>query len=260
MRTALAVALLALCAVAGSAAAVREATPMPLVVALDLGGRPYQSGSVRGGEVTFATGFEVELARALARRLGAGSVRFVHVPRARLLARGSKRWRLALARLQRGVSGSLAFSVAYLAADQAVVLRRGLPRPARLGALRRLQLCAERGTPAARVIASAIRPSLRPLLLPDADALVRRVQTGLCDAGLVEASSLGRFVAGRRARLGAVAGRVETGVAYAVALERGDPLRARVDAALRALRADGTLARLRRASLGGDPERLRVLR
>ena len=259
MRAALAVALLLAGAVAGSTAAATPRAPS-LVVALDLAGRPYQSGSVWGGEVAFATGFEVELARALARRLGAGGVRFVHVLRERMLARGPKRWRLALARLQPGASAALRFSVSYLEADQAVVLRRGLARPARVAGLRRLQLCAERGTPSAGVIASAIRPSLRPLLLPDADALARRVQTGLCDAGLVDAPSLGRFVAGRWARLGAVAGRVETGVAFAVALERGDPLRARVDAALRAMRADGTIARLRRAWLGGDPERLPVLR
>jgi ABC-type amino acid transport substrate-binding protein len=253
-------ALLVAAAWVGTASAPGATRPAPLVVALDLSGRPYQAGSVRGREVAYATGFEVEVARALARRLGAVAVRFVHVPRGRLLAPGPKGWRLALARLQPGASRALRFSVPYLDADQAVVLRRGLPRPRGLRDLRRLQLCAERGTRGAGVIATRIRPALPALVLPDSDALARRVQTGLCDASLVEAAALGSFLAGRRGRLGPVAGRVETGAGYAVALERGDPLRPRVDAALRALRASGTLARLRQGWLAADPERLPVLR
>jgi ABC-type amino acid transport substrate-binding protein len=97
------------------------------------------------------------------------------------------------------------------------------------------------------------------LLLPDEDALARRLQTGLCDAALVDAARLAAFTAGRRDRLGLVAGRVETGVGYAVALARGSGLAPRVDVALRRLHADGTLARLRRSSFGVDPLRLPVL-
>jgi ABC-type amino acid transport substrate-binding protein len=255
------VALLALAGVAQVATA-SPAPPRPdvLVVALDLSGRPFQAGAVRGREVVYATGFEPELARALARRLSIDTVRFVYVPRERLLRRGPKPWSLALARLQPGSTASLRFSAPYLEADQAVVLRRGLPRPRRLAALRRLQLCAERGSRGAAVIASRIRPSLRPLLVRDAATLVRRVQTGACDATLVEAPLVGSFVAGRRDRLGPVAGRVDTRAGYAVALEPGSRLRARVDTALRRLRADGTLARLRRGWLGADPNRIPVLR
>jgi ABC-type amino acid transport substrate-binding protein len=97
------------------------------------------------------------------------------------------------------------------------------------------------------------------LLLPDEDALARRLQTGLCDAALVDAARLAAFTAGRRDRLGLVAGRVETGVGYAIALARGSGLAPRVDVALRRLHADGTLARLRRSSFGVDPLRLPVL-
>ncbi|HEU0336432.1 MAG TPA: transporter substrate-binding domain-containing protein [Gaiellaceae bacterium] len=252
--------LAALLALAGAAAAGAAPRPAPLVVALDLSGRPFQAGSVRGGDAVFATGFEVEVARALARRLGYRAVRFVVVPREQMLRAGGKRWDLALARLVPGSSRGVRFSATYLPADQAVVLRRGLRPPAGRGALRRLQLCAERGTRAAGVIAARIRPSLRTLLLADEDVLARRVQTGLCDAALVDAARLAAFTAGRRGRLGAVAGRVETGVGYTVALARGSGLVARVDAALRRLQADGTLARLRRGSLGADPLRLPVLR
>jgi ABC-type amino acid transport substrate-binding protein len=262
VRLLLPLAATALLAAVVHVASASPAPPRPdvLVVALDLSGQPFQAGAVRGREVVFATGFEAELARVLARRLSFDAVRFLYVPRERLLRRGPKPWALALARLQPGSTASLRFSTPYLDADQAVVLRRGLPKPRRLAALRTLQLCAERGTRGAAVIVSRIRPSLAPLLAADDATLVRRVQTGACDASLVDAPLVGSFVAGHRDRLGPVAGRVETIAAYAVALERGSPLRVRVDAALRQLRADGTLARLRATWLGRDPNRLPVLR
>ena len=257
MRAALATAL-ALAALAASAAGAAE-RPAPLVVALDLGGRPYQAGAVRGSRVVLATGFEVEVARAVARRLGYGDVRFVHVPRARL-GRPGLRWDLALARLDRSPTPAARLSLPYLRADGAVVLRRGLARPAGLRGLRGLQLCAERRSRGAALVASRVRPALPPLLLADEAELARRVQTGLCDAGVVDAPRLGAFVAGREGRLGPAAGRLDSGVAYRVAVRRSSGLAPRVDAALRRLAADGTLARLRRAALGRDPVRLPVLR
>ena len=262
MRRLLPAFALAAAALAALPAGVAEpAAPRPdtLVVALDLAGRPFQAGSVRGSLAVFATGFEVELARALARGLGYERVRLIHVPRERILAPGPKRWSVALARLQPGSTRALSFSAPYLEADQAVVLRRGLPRPRGLAGLRRLQLCAERGSRSADVVAR-IRPALRPLLAADETLLARRLQTGLCDAGVVEAPLVGRFVASRKSRFGPVAGRIRTEAAYAAGVERGDPLRAELDAALRRLAADGTLARLRRVWLGGDPAELPVLR
>ncbi len=47
---------------------------------------------------------------------------------------------------------------------------------------------------------------------------------------------------------------------YAIALERGSPLRPRLDSAVRALAADGTLERLRKRWLGTDTASLPTLR
>ena len=90
--------------------------------------------------------------------------------------------------------------------------------------------------------------------------MLRRVQTGACDAAVAELSRLGPALDGRRDLFGGLAGRIETERAYAVALERRSPLLPSVDAAVRALRADGTLRRLTVAWLGIDVARLRILR
>jgi len=76
---------------ADDAPAPAPATSRPgaLVVALGLQSPLLQAGVVRGRDVILARGFEVELARTLARRLGGRVSRFVYVPsRARLVVSG----------------------------------------------------------------------------------------------------------------------------------------------------------------------------
>jgi ABC-type amino acid transport substrate-binding protein len=87
------------------------------------------------------------------------------------------------------------------------------------------------------------------------------VRTGACDAALVPAVEAGRFVAGSRASLGPVVGRIERGKGLVVAVPRGGTVDATaVDRELERLRRDGTLGRLARSWLGLDPASLPVLR
>ena len=230
-----------------------------LVVALDLTGSSLQAGAVRGSQVVLAKGFEVELARAVASELGVSKVSFVNVSRDRLIRPGKKSWDLALGQLTptgRGVD----YSDPYLGKSHAVVVRRGLPKPTKLGTLKGLQVCAEERTASATVVVGRVRPNLPALLAPNTGAMLRRVQTGACDAAVLDVTELRAALVGHAGRLGPVAGRIETDVAYAIALEKRSPLTPKVNRALRRLRAGGTLARLRSEWLGGDPLRLPVLR
>jgi ABC-type amino acid transport substrate-binding protein len=238
--------------------------PASLVVALGLGNPSLQAGVVRGSEVILARGFEVELARVLARRLGARVDRFVRVSSpARLLTSSAPGWHLALAGIERSSAGAGAavdLSLPYLTTDVAVVARRGLARPKRLADLRSSLLCAVRGTDAARA-AFSVRPKRTPLLLGGPERLRTAVRTGLCDAAFVAGVDAGRFVAGRSTGLGPVVGRIARGDGLGVLVPRGEGLDVRdVDRELRALRRDGTLARLSRGWFGLDPAGLRVLR
>jgi ABC-type amino acid transport substrate-binding protein len=256
-------ACLALAATAtATAAAPATKRPGQLTVALSLPAPALQVGAVRGNEIVLARGFEVDVARAVARRLQL-RVRLVQVGDDRRLVRpGPTGWDVALAQLvpTPARTRSVSFTSPYLRDDPVVLVRRGLPRPSSLAELRRLQLCAERGRRAADTIAARVRPSIRPVFVRDLETLLRRVQTGACDAALAELSRLGPALEGRRGLFGGLAGRIETDRAYAVALERGSPLLGAVDGAVRALRADGTLRRLASAGLGIDPAKLHVLR
>jgi ABC-type amino acid transport substrate-binding protein len=249
----------------GAIAKPARAVPPPeLVVALSLGDPALQAGVVRDGKVILARGFEVEVARAVARRLRVRHVRFVDVrPSARLLTAGSPAWAVAIASVRptRVAAARADLSTPYLGTDQAVLPRRGLTRPRALTDLRGLALCAVRGSEGAATIAATVRPAARPLLVPTSDRLLEVVQTGVCDAALVDAVSAGRLLAGKGGRFGPVVTKVEHGDGLVVAVTRNGPVAvADVDRALRRLRSDGTLHRLAQTWLGIDPARLRVLR
>jgi ABC-type amino acid transport substrate-binding protein len=242
---------------------VVQPRPTELVVALSLGDPVLQAGAVRDGEVILARGLEVEIARNLAHRLGIPRVRFVYVrPVSRLLAAKVRPWHIVIASVRptRAASSLADLSEPYLGTDQAVVLRRGLPRLQVLGDLRSKITCALRGSDGARALAASVAPVVRPILAPSNDRLLQLVQTGVCDAALVDADSVGRLVAGRGGVLGPITARVEFGGGFVVAVTRGGPIAvAEVGRALQRMRADGTMHRLARAWLGIDPARLRAL-
>jgi ABC-type amino acid transport substrate-binding protein len=237
--------------------------PGALVVALGLQHRLLQAGVVRGRDVILARGFEVELARTLARRLGGHVSRFVYVPsQARLLASGGAGWQLALGGIEgsRGAQAGADLSVPYLSTDVAVVTRRGLERPRRLADLRASLLCAVRGGDGARAM-SAVGPRRHPVLVTGTERLRTIVRTGACDAALVPAVEAGRFVQGQRGSFGPVVGRIPRGKGLVIAVPRGAGFDvAAVDRELVRLRGDGTLGTLAKAWLGLDPASLRILR
>ena len=243
--------------------ATPPAAPASFVVALGLQSPVLQAGVVRGRDVILARGFEVELARTLARRLGGHVERFVYVPsRTRLLASSGGAWQLAVAGIEASRTGRAGadLSVPYLTTDVAVVARRGLERPRRLADLRPEVLCAVRGSDAAGAV-SAVHPRKAPLLVAGIERLRTMVRTGACDAALVPAAEAGRFVAGERRALGPVVGRIARGDGLVVAVPRGAGVDVgAVDRELGRLRRDGTLGRLARAWFGLDPVSLPVLR
>lgn len=237
--------------------------PRALVIALGLGSPTLQAGVVRGGEVILARGYEVALAKVLAKRLGLRVARFVHVAsKSRLLAASGVRWDLALGAIERPQTGrgSAMLSTPYLTSDVAVVARRGLVRPRRISDLRGAILCAVRGTTGAATI-PRLRPTVRPLYVVGPERLRAVVRTGACDAALVPALETGRFVASQPKVLGPVVGRIRRGEGIGASIPAGAGFeRGAVNRELARLRRDGTLGRLARTWLGLDPAALPILR
>ena len=238
-------------------------TPGVLVVALNMPSQGFQIGAVAGARVVLARGLEVDLARAIASRLGIGRVRFVQVSSfPALLTPGPKAWDMALAEITitpaRG--RSVDFSLPYLSADQGVLLAKGVAVPRGLAALAGLRVCSLRGTTSAALVARRVRPASPPILEATSTALGQDLQTGRCQAGVEDAPILAALKARVPLRFGPFAGVIRTGERYGIAFPKGSELVDPVNDALGSLSSSGALARFERRWLTTNLAALPALR
>lgn len=238
-------------------------TPGVLAVSLNMPSAGFQVGSVRGSEVVFARGLEVDLATALARRMGLRPVLANEASFGAILAPGPKTWDVALAQvtITAGRRQAVDFSIPYMSVDQGVLVRRGLtPAPRSIAALRRLRLCVERGTTGATVVARRIRPVAPARGYPDVSTLVQALGDGRCDAMVYDAPTLAVLRLRVPHRYGDLAGVIPTREQYGIVMADGSPLAPQVNRALAGLIRDGTVDRLSRRWLSADLSALRILR
>ena len=135
------------------------------------------------------------------------------------------------------------------------------PVPTSIAGLRGLQLCSERATTGARTILDTDqRRRKKPRLASDPSQLMYDLYNDRCDAVVYDADILGAARAAAPERYGPFAGRIVTRERYGIAFPKGSPLRASVNAALRTLIRNGTLARLQKRWLSADVTKLPVLR
>lgn len=250
-------------ALSAAPASAQTLTPGVLTVGLNLPSQGFQTGAVRGTEVTFAQGFEVDLARALAAQMGLAPVLTQEASFTNLLAAGPKTWDVALAQVTITASrkNSVDFSLPYLSADQGVLLRRGLSStPRTIAALRPLRLCVERGTTGAAIVSRRVKPTTPAVQYADVTSLWQGLQTGRCDAAVYDSPTVAVLRAKVPLRFGPLAGVIRTNERYGVVLPDGSGLTPSVNRALVALDRDGTIDRLSRTWLAVDLAGLRVLR
>lgn len=250
MRTVLAAIVVALVA-AVTALAAPPATQAPgqLTVGISMPSEGFQVGAVKGSQVVLARGFEIDLAKALATRLGLAKTVFVQSRFDRLFSAGAKPWDIAIAQItitpRRQVTAD--FTRPYLAVNQGVLVAQSLRSvPKTLAALRSLRLCALQKSTGADVVQQRIRPTKALRLIGNVPKLLLDLQTGRCDAVVYDAPPLRLLKFEAPKRYGPFAGVIRTGERYGIALPKGSALLKQVDKALAAIIADGTLERLER--------------
>jgi polar amino acid transport system substrate-binding protein len=256
-------ALVALAAPAAAAAPPPTLTPGQLTVGVNLGEPGFQVGAVQGTNVVLARGFEIDLARALAKRLGIPKVVFVHEPVfSRLYAPGPKAWDVAIAQISITAARqqNVDFSNAYLPADQGILLAEGVAQPKTLADLRKLQLCAQRGTTSVTAANTIVRPTRSVILFDKQEGLLDALYQRRCDAVVNDAPILGALRRQAPDKYGRLVARLDTQEAYGMAFQKGSTLRAPVNQALSQLRADGTIGTLQKRWLGANMANLPVLR
>jgi glutamine transport system substrate-binding protein len=118
----------------------------------------------------------------------------------------------------------------------------------------------DRGDQSGSATPDHLKATRKPLFLADLSVLLYDLFAKRCDAVVFDAPTLAALRREAPERCGPLVGRIPTRERYAIAFEKGSPLRAPVNSALKAIAKDGTLARLRQRWLGADTAKLPVLR
>jgi polar amino acid transport system substrate-binding protein len=266
MRLWTSIAVLAALVLAGASAGAAPPatiTAGQLTVGVSLPSEGFEVGVARGDQVTYAQGFDIDLARALAKRLGLSRTAFVQSQFGRLFSSGAKPWDVAIAQItitdQRRRTAE--FTRPYMSVDQGVLAAQTVsPAPATLADLRSLRICALGKSTGADVATTTIAPTKPVRLIGNVPTLMLDLQTGRCQAVVYDAPTLGTLKARAPDRYGPFVGVIQTGEQYGVALPKGSPMLTSVDAALGALIADGTVERLQKKWLSTNLTSLPVLR
>jgi polar amino acid transport system substrate-binding protein len=199
-------------------------------------------------------GFEYDLAKALAARLGYSGVQVVAVPFDQLLAGKAKGYDIGLeqALIPRTKKAKVAFSSAYLDFDLGILVRPGTAVPDARAA-RALRWGVWTGpSSAGTFLTKVLDVTNPPQVYPDLAQAVTALQANQVDAVLDYSVSVLRQATTSGGRL-TVVGQFRTGEQIGAVLPKGSKLTGRVNQAIQALRADGTIGRLAAQHLGGDP-------
>jgi polar amino acid transport system substrate-binding protein len=245
----------------GHSGSLPTRVPDTLTVAVDVGTIGVAEGSVANGAVKGAHGFEIDLAGALARRLGL-RLKIVDVPFAQTFTGGTKPFDVAVSHvtITDERAKSVDFSAPYFVVNKGVLVAPGVTAPASLAELRELRVCAQTKTTSLRYVLTKLRPTRAPHSFPSPIDALRALSDGFCQAMVADLEIL---VAAKRDGpdlYGPIAGQIVTNEHYGAVFEKGSKLRAPVGAALNALARAGVVIRLAARWFGVGWDRAPVLR
>src|SRR5581483_3069107 len=136
-------ALVAVPAASAGKAAPPTIQPGKLIVAFGDPAPGFTEGTVRGNTVTNPKGYEVDLASAIAKRLGL-TPKWMYSPWNSLFAPGTKKFDISFqeATITAQRKRTVDFTSSYLNANQGVLISKQTTPPKSLADLRKLQTCA----------------------------------------------------------------------------------------------------------------------
>jgi polar amino acid transport system substrate-binding protein len=250
---------------AGGSTSHREALPtrLPgtLTVGVDIGTIGLAEGTIVNGVVVRASGFEIDLARALARKLGV-KLRLVEVPFTRVFAPGSKPFDVSISHvtITANRAKSVDFSSPYFIVNKGALMAPGVALPATLADLRKLRVCTQAGTTSNEYVRTKLRPVPAPHSFPSPIDALRALSDGYCQAMIADLEILVAAKHDQPDLYGAIAGQIVTNERYGAVFEKGSRLRAPVNSALQSLARAGVVTRLATQRFGTGWNKAPVLR
>jgi len=142
---------------------------------------------------------------------------------------------------------AVTFSTPYFDANQGVLISKGTPKPTKISDLKSLQTCAQAATTGLGYLQHKLRPAKKPLVYSaSSSAAFDAVEAGRCQALLLDVPIVVSQSKKKPGAYGGVVGQILTGEGYGAVMQKGSTLKPWVDKAIKALRANGTIARLQK--------------
>ena len=226
--------------------------PGVLTVGLDPPAVGFQVGTLRGQKVLNPHGFEIDLTKAIAKKLAITRITYVKIPFAVLFRPGTKPFDLAFeeSTITAARARHVSFSAPYFTANQGVLVSKKVVSegkvPKSLNDLRALQTCAQTVTTGLDYILHRLHPQKPPLQYGTTAAAFAAVQVNKCDALVLDTPIIASQKKTKPSAYGPVAGQIVTNEKYGAVMTKGSKLKPAVDRAIRALTANGTLTKLQK--------------
>jgi polar amino acid transport system substrate-binding protein len=248
-----------------AASAVRAAPPTlqpgKLIVAFGDPSPGFAQGTVRGNVITHPRGYEVDLASALAAKLGL-TPQWMYSPWNSLFAPGTKKFDISFqeATITSQRKRTVDFTSTYLKANQGVLISKQATAPTSLADLKQMQTCAQTNTTGLDWIKSQLHPAKAPLTFPTTTAAFQAVQINKCEALILDVPIVSLERKQNPSKFGPVAGQVVTHELYGAVLQKGSKLLPVVNSTLATLTKNGTIARLQKKWFNIDFSKIPVLK
>jgi polar amino acid transport system substrate-binding protein len=246
------VALSAMLATAAAASAAPASAPTKkpgqLTVAFGDSAVGFAQYTLRGNKVDHPRGYEVDLAKAIAKQLGIAKINWVYTPWTGLFAPGTKKFDISFqeATITPQRQRTVTFSTSYLNANQGVLISKKAKAPHSLADLKKMQTCAQVDTTGLDWIKTKLHPDKAPLQYQATAAAFTAVQVNRCDALILDVPIVALQKKTQPGAYGPVAGQVVTHEQYGAVMQKGSKLRSAVDKAITKLTKNGTIAKLQK--------------
>lgn len=250
-----------------SAALARQAaaptkSPGKLVVGLNPPAVGFQVGTLRGNDVLNPRGFEIDLAKAVAAKLGikSSSIKWINVPFDTLFRPGSKPFDFAFeeSTITPQRARVVDFSSPYFNANQGVLLKKGAASPKTLADLKKMTLCGQSATTGLDYIQHKLHAKVQ--IYNTTAAAFAAVQVGRCDAFVMDVPIVASQKKTKPSAYGAIAGQIVTREKYGAVLDKGSKLTPFVSKAIKQLTADGTVGKLQKKWFNINVAKIPVLK
>jgi polar amino acid transport system substrate-binding protein len=205
-------------------------------------------------------GFEVDLAKEIAKRLNLGGVKFIEMPFTGLVA--GQRCRCDIDFSQVTITDERAkvvdFTEPYFAADQGVLVKKGTA-VATADDAKKLKWGAQATTTGASYLADTLKPTSEPKLYEKTVDMFTAFNAGQISAVMLDTPILLGAIKNNQVRDAEVVGQFKTGEQYGGVLKKGSPNREAFNQVIRTLKSEGFISQLYQKYFGGDPTNVPVI-